>query len=583
MRKRTFIFGISLGGLLVTGLFLYSKFVGFEKPTLASSFPGDTLAFLEIRHVRKAAYAFSTDEQLLASIDVISAIIKTISDAASDETLSGTDVEIDTELLRDLGSHFKTRVALATLAPKRASNIPSFILGSYFYGNEQDLRATLDEIAQQASSKEEVFSIQHLDAQGFKISKLNIEPQLTPSIEPCWAVYKNVFYLATTPSALLQILEYNRSPSSQTSLQPQISLHHPENYVPDADLYLAINGQEAVKYSTEILKSRIKQKGGMWLTFSPSTFFGEMGISNIDSALIATDLRGKQTSYSSIIYNENLNTTAGENAELFLNQAPNNSFLYASQSLNIDAGEAIERSKNAFLKAAPLANFAYFGIRSNILGQTGLDFEDILKNAFLPQLIYLQCLDTGTQLTASGSVQESVILDRAFKIELRDDKELKILWSYLKDQLSQSTSVLTHEEGTSTFFDLSGDSSITGDRLAVDINDNFLTIGKGTLKCFQELKNRKEIKVVVNPPEISADRPIKQIGEGYLSLQSLPQQLLHLATVFYLQMNPKNEVPSEFYDFDWSALSVLEQDRVSKTFLDSSGHVFRISEQTNDD
>lgn len=583
MRKATIIAGLVLVGISVVAVFLYSRFVGFEKPTLASYFPEDTLAFLEVRHIRKTAFAFSRDEQLQASVDVISAILKTITDASEDEAFPDTDVEIDVALLRDLGSHFKTRLALAAFAPENTDSAPNFVLSSYFYGTPSEFDSTLRDIAKQASTAEESYSITTQQAEGTTVSKLEItfqDPTTNDlTLAPCWTVFEDVFYLASDLDTLQQVVEFNRSQNKLNSFEGKLARHAIEDFLTEAPhLILALNRDPLERYLTDLSKKRINELGGLWLSVSPEILFSELGVSDVDSALVAMNFSDSQETYSSLRYTPKSPEDSPRNPDLLLNQVPESLLLYGSESVRLSPAALAENVKNAILKAAPLANFPYIALRSRVLSRTDLDFEEVITRSFGTHLVYLQSLDIGTVYDQFGRIREADIHDQAFKIQLNESEELKTLWAYCLDQIAASATFPIYAERSTTFFEISGDTSTTGGRLAVDLSDEYLTIGIGTLKTFNLLKDREEYLVPTDPSQLPSDREATQIGEGRLSLQALPKQLFQLANVFYLQMNPGREIPSEFYEFDWNALSALEHERVSKTYLSDEGHLFRISQ-----
>ncbi|EDY84674.1 hypothetical protein VDG1235_4307 [Verrucomicrobiia bacterium DG1235] len=563
-------------------LFLYSRFIGFEREALATKFPSDTYAYLSIRHIRKAAIAFATDDQLKSASNVIRAIAKTLSDSAEDEDLPTLDVDIDPELLEDLVQHFKTELALAVLPPaEKGSLAPEFALATQFYGSPEDLASTLTKIASQASSGEEQYTWAMKNWNDTPTWELEINLQDgTVPFHPTWTVYQDVLYLSSNPSSLYALLEFNKNNMPTPSLADSIAKHKHESHISKPDFSLHINAQPCLDLYSHNAQRSLTQKGSMAASISLKRLLNELGLNEIDSLHIATELSGEKSSYSSVRYKDRIGLLSTISpSETVLHQYPEEMPIFSAEGLNIDTGQALLTLKNAILKAAPIANIPYFGLRSKIYSDTGLQLEDIVAEGFENQINTLHTLDTGTARNAMVKVTEKVIFDHAIKFRLREGNTISKLIDSQIPILLRAKGQLAYQEDGILFVDSDIDSSITSDRFALAYDDHYITIGRGTLKSFHTLHEREEIYLVTNPMNAnSAD----QIGNGTLLFQNLPTTLFRLATVFYLQLNPDKGIPPEYFEFDWGALSALELERESQTYDDRQGHLYRISKQKTD-
>ena len=97
------------------------------------------------------------------------------------------------------------------------------------------------------------------------------------------------------------------------------------------------------------------------------------------------------------------------------------------------------------------------------------------------------------------------------------------------------------------------------------------------MRSFQLLKEREEFYASPENPSVV---PFPKVCSGTLSLQALPSTLFKFSSVIYQQAHPGLPLPIAFNTFDWTAFTALEQERESGTYLDPSGRIFHVSQQT---
>ncbi|MDQ8184428.1 hypothetical protein [Pelagicoccus sp. SDUM812002] len=581
MGKKTAIGSTLFLALISASYFLYSHFIGFEREPLDHKLPADTYASVSIRHLRKLGIAIATDEQLQASAQVIQGVGKILEASIPSLDLTGEDSEIDEALLLSLSKHFKTQLTIAAIpVSKEANSTIDFALLSDFYGHSVDFAKTLNEISRQATSSTgidfrwDIRSRKSIPYQTLVPSLSRIDSNL-PDIDLSWSVYEDTFYLCSSPSSLEKLLDHALLESSP-STQGLLDKHEISEKVPSADITIFVNALPTLNRLALDLRNDLIASGGLAASFSPQVFLEELGLNRIESFASAIELTGNQSAYSGITYKGSIPLVSAIKAQdESISQPLVTSSIYSYEHLGLDAGESLSQIKNAFLKAAPLANFPYFGLRSKIKRDSGWDFEEVLPNAFEPQTTLLQTFDFGTGRSSFGDIQEQVILDTAIRFKLSSDSRITEIIGSQIPNLLQITSVKANREGNTLYVDRDRDSTVTSNRLALSFDNNYITVGSGTLKSFHIfLEQEYQVQSFTQP---EGDEPIL-VGSGSLVATNLPATLFQLAAVLYQQVNNTPNIPAAFMDFDWSSLTILEQNRISKSYQ-NEGHLYRVSRQ----
>lgn len=583
--RKTKITSAVLLVLAISSVSFYSHFIGFEKDPLSRKVPDDAYAYLSIRHLRKAAVAIATDDQLQSIGHIFQAIAKTIDDSSSIPSFDGPDIEIDEELIQSLGSHFKTQLALVALPPKDPASLTTDLaLLSQFYGSADKLKSTLAEIANQASDSEYLYRWSDRDWNSIAYQELNIE-SLNPEIKSVdfsiyWSVYQDILYITSSQAGLEKLLAFVQIPESERSVATRIAAHQAETFVPSPDLTLYLNSKPILGRASAFAQQELIATGGFAASFTPQTFVEQMGLNQIESLLLTLELSNSKRSFSGLTFSEMSGVlNAISPAVLSPHQYPDNTPIFASESIALDTGQLLLTTKDAFLKAAPIANFLYFGVQSQVLSATGKKLDDILATSFENQATILQTLDKATLRRDDGSISEAVVYDFALKLKLAPQQSVTKLIESQVPTLLNSQAPYAYTEDSTLFIDSDRDASITSGRSALYYDDNYIVIGHGTLKSFNELKSRMETYEAGNTPQ-TLEYP--RIGTGVLSLRNLPSTLYQFATIFYLQLNPDKPLPVEYSQFDWGALTALEQERSSETYHDPNGRFFRVSQELPD-
>ncbi len=583
MRKKSAIGITALICFVAAGFFLYSNFVGFERESLARKLPVDTYASLSLRHVRKLGIAFATDEQLRASAQVVQALAKILGDSLPSIDFSGVDTDIDDALLLSLSKHFKTQLTLAMLPPHSESgDSPEWAILSDFFGENEDFEKTLLEISAQASTPKLSFQWTENSWQGIPFQSLSLSASSDridfSKLDLSWAIYDETLYLCSHRDSLKKLLAHAQS-KKVANVRDLLQAHDIDSHVPSADLTLFVNSKPCLELLTDSLQKRLISSGGLAATFNPSNFAQALNLDNIESLALAVEFTGNRTLYSGIRYKPDLPLLASlEASHRSIAAPPPNTPIFASETLNIDAGDVLLQLKSAFLKAAPLANFPYFGLRSQIQTSSGLDLETVLANSFSPRVTSSYTVDFGVGRNRFGEAKERVVFDSAFKFKLSENSQLATLVDSQKSWLLDSPTLSAYEEDNTLYIDRENDVTLTADRFALSFSDNYLTIGFGTLKSFTELCDRAEL-LEQSSETVSSDT--LQVGNGSMTTSKLPTALFQLASVLYQQVNNTSHIPQAFLDFDWGSLTILEQNRISTTYLSADGHLFRISSQVD--
>lgn len=577
MGKKSSIAIIVLLGLIATGFFLYSTFIGLERESLAKKLPADTYASLSIRHLRKVGVAFATDQQLQASAQVVQAIAKILGDSLPSIDLPGEDTQIEDELVLSLAKHFKTQLTIAALPPQQSSVAPlEFAVLTDFYGNPDDFKITLDEIARQATSSELGFNWTQENWDNTVLHSLSIASSIEdlelPPIEFCWAILDETLFLCSHKDSLKSLLAHTpEAPNFEQLLRP----HQIESYVDAPDITLLVNSEPCLAAYLQIVQNKLITGGGFAAGFSPITFSQELALDRIESFATAIEFTGKRTVYSGVTYNAPIPIFSFlQESPKPLPQLPEKTPIFLSETLNIDSGDTALAIKDAFLKAMPLANFPYFGLRSQIKYESGLELEDVVESAFSPQVTSQHTLDFGTARTPFGEIREQVIWDSAYKFKLADNNQLTSLLESLKARILDSNRFYAYQEGDTIFIDTDRDKTVTSGRIALSYSDNYITIGYGTLKSFKALRDRTEQFDLPAPGS-------NQVGSGSMITQNLPTTLFQLTAVLYQQVNNTKNIPQAFLDFDWGSLTILEQNRTAAIFKEPGKHLYRVSQQVD--
>ncbi|MDQ8180097.1 hypothetical protein [Pelagicoccus sp. SDUM812005] len=580
MGKKTAIGTLLLIGFLAASYFLYSYFVGFERPSLARKLPADTYASLSVRHLRKLGLAFATDQQLQASVQVVQAIGKILERSFASFEFPGDKPEVDEALLLALSQHFKTQLALAALPPPSETSASiEYALLSDFYGQEADFLETLDAITLQAATSSGIeIGWQNESWNGIPYQILSpslaaLDPDLPPSTL-CWAILDGTFYLCTHPQTLQKLLAHAVAPHA--SLADALTKHEIDKHLGAADITLLVNSAPTLQRIASDLRADLIRSGGIAASFSPHAFIDALELDHIDSLAVAMRFTGDRAAYSGITYSSEiplLNTLVPSDKTHFppLENTP----IYSYESLEIDTGKALLEIKNAFLKAAPLAAFPYIGLRSKIKYDSGFDLEASLPKAFAPSVTYLQTVDFGTGKNEFGQTQEQVVFDFAYKFELTADRSLPTILDSQLPRLMQATSLNAYQEDGIFYLDRNWDTTLTSNRYALSYHGNSILLGGGTLKSFHALLGQKE--AAQETSESDSPSPTR-VGNGALSARKLPASLFQLTAVLYQQVNNTQNIPTAFMDFDWSSLAILEQERESTSYHTPS-QLYRVSRQ----
>ncbi len=583
MRKKSAIGITALICFVAAGFFLYSNFVGFERESLARKLPADTYASLSLRHVRKLGIAFATDEQLRASAQVVQALAKILGDSLPSIEFPSVGTKIDDALLLSLSKHFKTQLTLAALPSNAESGgPPEWAILSDFFGESDDFKKTLLEISRQASTPELSFQWTENSWQGIPFQSLSLSGSSDTidfsQLDLSWAIYDETLYLCSHRDSLKKLLAHALTPNA-ANVRNLLKTHDIKSHVPSADLTLFVNSKPCLELLTDSLQKQLISSGGLAATFNPSNFAQALNLDNIESLALAVEFTGNRTVYSGIRYKPDCPLLASLEANQRSTAAPpSNTPIFASETLNIDAGDVILQLKNAFLKAAPLANFPYFGLRSQIQTSSGLDLEKVLENSFSPTITSSYTFDFGVGRNRFGEAKERVVFDSAFKFKLSENSQLATLFDSQKSRLLDSKTLFAYEEDNTLYIDKERDATLTADRFALSFSDNYLTIGFGTLKSFTELRDRTEL---LEPSNETVPSETLQVGSGSMTTSKLPTALFQLASVLYQQVNNTSHIPQAFLDFDWGSLTILEQNRISTTYLSADGHLFRLSTQVD--
>lgn len=577
MGKKTAIASATTGALIAIATFLYSHFIGFERPSLADKFPEDTWAYASVRHAGKAFLAFISNDELTAKSNIAKAIALIFEDP--DYPKPALKHEIDPELLQSLRSFVKTQISIAALSPPtKGGQFPPIALATYFYGNPQRFEDTLHEIAEQASLEDVSFSWIQSAFGDEKYHTLQIEGDPGEELPPLsWSIVGDILYIASEPAAIERLLAHHQQAPAQ-NLATRIAKHKANKYVKNADISLYLNTKQSLAIANDALNSSLRELGALYASFSTDVFFREMGLSHFESFYAAQKLGGDQESFASITYNaypKLLDTISSGNSSLHQRNPEFN--ILGSGSHNIHAGRLLQLIRDSIFNAAPLSRFAYIGLQGKVLSEIGTPLDSIIAHSFDGHIATLQTLDIGTSQTFAGDVIQQVVFDVAAKVRLTDKSAplLKLIRARA-EELTQSYPQKAYFDQNTFHFDSQSDKSLSAQRLAIKMQPDYLTIGYGTLKSFKTLSNREELYPFENDNESSS---LKQIASGKLVLEGLPSTLFELSTILYQQINPGRPIPDEFLEFDWTSLSVLEQERDSSVFHDPEGRVYRVSKK----
>lgn len=592
-RRKLLLLSLAATALLAAiAAFLYERYLGFERAGLEARFPEDAYAYLSVRHLRQAGFAFATSEQLQSLSRIATAIAKTLSDAAGkDAERLGETQDIDPALLQKLARHFKTQLSIAALPASRAqSTIPDFVLATHFYGSPSELHATLLAIALSASSESETYRWTSDERSGIPIHSLQIETKpdrepnpLASDLQPTWAVSAGILYLASHSSALRSILAFNASPSPGPSLADIPAIRQLPDYLAAPDLTVFVNAPQALTMLERQLQPKLAQSGGLWSSVSLERLFDELGLTQFESLTAAARLGGDFPAYWGLRYGERtgLLQAIAPAAQPYHDREADFS-LAGTEALAIDGGHALLIAKDALLRASPALNLPYFALRSAVYASARLSLETSLRESFENQAVSLYTLDTGTGRDAYGRVIQQVAPDFAVKLKLTPEQTVTEI---IRRQIPTALNALpdrAYQEpfpgGGALHIDGDRDATITSGRFALAFDEAYLTLGYGTLKSFETLSRRSETYPPL--PDLEDYAPTTQIGSGSWIAQRLPSTLYQIATLFYLQQNPGKPIPMEYRSFDWTALTALEQAREAKTYDDGESHLYRISRQT---
>ncbi len=206
---------------------------------------------------------------------------------------------------------------------------------------------------------------------------------------------------------------------------------------------------------------------------------------------------------------------------------------------------------------------------------SGLDLESALPSAFDTSVTSLQTIDIGTGKNEFGEIQDQVVWDQAFTFKLKDGNSLKAILDSQMPKLLSLSSMRTYQEDGIVYFDGYDDTTLTSKQMALSYDSNYITFGSGTLKSFHTLLD--QANGPVQATDTNGPSPY-QVGSGSLTARKLPATLFQLAAILYQQVNNTPNIPTAFTDFEWSSLSILEQNRQSTTYK-TDGHLYRVSKQ----
>ncbi|MBC2605649.1 hypothetical protein [Pelagicoccus albus] len=576
MRKKLIIGGAAITLAAAVCVFLYSYIIGFERDSLARKLPEDTSAYLSIRHIRKAAIAFATDDRLKSMSNVAQAIALSVGDSSSSSLPNWTsEIQVDPKLLAKLGLHFKSQIAIAIPSPE-GNDIA--LLGQ-FSGSQESLYETLIEIAKQASSKSIQFEWSESAFGNIRYQELNITPSLDYSLSVfptiCCTVFEDVFYLTYSSDGLEKLLQHAQSKESP-NLEERLTRHKVAQHIIDPDVIAYANLEPAVTLATTQIQNRLLQRGGLYSAFDASSFIETLGLNGLQSALLAFELTGDQALYSGVKYNapNPLIGTANPPHLANLSDLPVELSLVNQGELSVNVGELLILVQNAFLKAAPIANFPYIAFNAKVYSETRKNFVQLLESSFEKKLRTLQTLDIGTARDRDGNIVENLLYDVAFRVPFETDSELGKVLRNRFPTLTKSNPRLIYQEGDTLYIDSDYDSSVTGGRFAIRVEDQYLTFGYGTLKSFY-LIQKPASSYLISQPDPTPNSEL--IGNGRFSAQNMAYTLNRCAPVFYQQLNPGKRLPAELELFDWSSLNSLNQERSSRVYNDADGELYRVS------
>jgi len=552
----------------------YSHFIGFEKPSLAARFPRDTLAFAEIRHLRKAGIALATDPELKAANEVISGAARILLGSRPKQAPGVKKPQPDFRSLSKILKEIKTRVAVACFAPTQAGQLPSLAIATYYKGSEKHIQDAMLELSRSLSSNEETLVFTNSRHHGRLVHSLEIPKGALgtpwPSFKPSWTLNKGVLFMASDAQTLSRILSVAGQTEESNTLESLSTPHARAHFVPTADIELLVNAPEALGYLAAAAKAALQDKGALWKSFSAEAFLEELGLSEARSLLFSLELGGSQTAFASLRCKVGSKLPSND---LFLIEEGSSAPVASVESLSVDIGELIERLRRAGIAGAPLAAIPYALARSRVMIESGIDLERALAAGFQPGLVLEQSLESQDQ--GSGA---RLVVDHAVKLRLSPESKVPELWDYLQRQILKRSDLAVEINNKASYFALPGEGAAQSDKIAVAIDKQFLVLGYGSLNSFETLRRRAGYFLAGDPQAASQDPPgAVQVGSGRLRLQALPPLLFHAAETLHQLRNPGAPLPAELLEFDWTRLSILEQTRESKTVWSESGQIYRIS------
>lgn len=602
----------AIASLFAFGTYYY-LFKAGDNQALEELLPNDTLAYADIKHIRKLGVKAATSDLTKTYEETMKIFVGAIA-AASAEGIEGDSPfedqfpELSGEDLLKLGIYFNRQLSVALISRPNADEekltVPSLIFLAHFQGKEkgfnQELIAITEKVNEKLEAEAKLSWVQD-DWNGNAIHILNA-PSLnseteeenplfeTPEIHFCWTLIGTKFFASADTESLKSFIEKSSTLAIEDSLANHPKYMELDQLPLEADVSIFMNAHIFMPDLISLAEKEMqKSENSQQFGISLEATLKDIGLLSIDSIYSVLDFTPKEERFASGL---NLSSKSGfwnlmkgnENGLSSNKMAPAD--IYNSAAYSLDLGELILWVKNLTLKNAPITAKSYPQFKGQIDQFIGMDIEEFFDRSFTKDIqihtdIKATDFDLGNGNAFKIPSSSLVLAQELDDAELFESKIEEMLQPLEAGKLvpieKKEIAGISYRKLDLAKMAAGGGPSIQEMSYCLAITHNKLILGYGTEALFTqsiELLQSEGPNAFDEKKTASAlkSMPNDEIGYQFVDFQKLFIVLADVMTAqISLQQNSSPEVSEALSKIDWNALAQIQIKMVSKTYENEDG------------
>ncbi|MCH6257281.1 hypothetical protein MLD52_12045 [Puniceicoccaceae bacterium K14] len=598
----------AIATLFALGTYYYLFNAG-DKQALEELFPSDTLAYSDIKHVRKLGVKAATSDlvdtyQELLKIGV-GAVAALGSQIDAETGLSGDLPDISAEEILKLGIYFNRQVAVGLVSRESSDPskiaIPSIVTVAHFQGKangfEQEINTLTEKINQSLDTGSKVSWVLE-EWENNKIHILQTPEQTTeaeensqfdiPDFKFCWTVIDTKFFASSDLVSLKNFIKNSDELPFEQSLASNENYLKLDEFPLERDASVFANVLEFAPTLVDLLEREMQDNGAAQIGISFSAVLEDIGFLSVDSLYSAIDLTPQNERFASGISlssKEGLWSLMKLTADGYTQPETVPNDVYSAGTMGFDLGEMILWIKDLVLKNAPIAAIAYPQYKGTIDAFLGMDVEEFLDQSFKQDFQVFSDISVSTIETDGKTVKipaSSVVMVQ--ELDAAEQFESKIEELILMGGASVPLETIEHSGVSYYKLDLAkmsaGSAGPQSDLdltycLAITHNKMLLSYGSEPLfkKALETLSSNGP--GAFQAEDVAAALSALPNGEGGTQVTDLQSLFEVLTSVALNQIENKRESDPDFSkalsQIDWNKLRQVELKIATKHFEIENG------------